>query len=346
MRKIFVRSPYTIKVEEIDMNGSRVELFMWKYGQSVPGTPNFTFTKDIPSASQKKNVYNISNYAKGFIKPINPVLVSVNGTENINNWCYTRVKRYKRVGTTFTLLDTIDYVCLYGYTNPNLGYNQGIDDTVVVLMSTDKLYFYNAQSYVNIFIDYQDGYSTSVVRTKANGTSTTELIAPAYQAPNMYKVPIKTDDVVSMLFTGDENYFTLKTEYLCEAKYTPVSCHFINKFGGWTPLTFFKASIRDIVVTSKQFNLLPQTENYNALQGLKKDFNHIGTKKVKCNTGWVDENYNEIIEELMLSETILIDNVPVTLVTKSQKKKTYLKDKNINFEVEFQYTSNTINDIQ
>ena len=48
----------------------------------------------------------------------------------------------------------------------------------------------------------------------------------------------------------------------------------------------------------------------------------------------------------MLSETILIDSVPVTIVTKSQKKKTYLKDKNINFEIEFQYTSNTINDIQ
>lgn len=346
MRKIFVRSPYTIKVEEIDMNGSRVELFMWKYGQSVPGTPNFTFTKDIPSPTQKKNVYNISNYAKGFINPINPVLVTENATENINNWCFTRVKRYKRVGTTFTLLDTIDYVCLYGYTNPNLGYNQGVEEPGVVLLSTNKLYFFNPKSYVNIFLDLLDGYSATVTRFKADGTSTTSEIVPAYENANMYKIPIGGLDVVKLLFTADENIFELNTEYLCEVKYTTVSCSFINKFGGWTPLTFFKASSRDIAVTSKQFNLLPQTENYNVLQGLKKDFNHIGTKKVKCNTGWVDESYNDIIEELMLSETILIDNVPVTLVTKTQKKKTYLKDKNINFEVEFQYTSNAINDIQ
>jgi hypothetical protein len=346
MRKIFVRSPYTVKVEEVDMNGSKVELFMWKFGQSVPASANYSFTKDIPSPTQKKNVYNISNLAKGFIKIINPVLVSSVATENIDNWCFTRVKRYKRVGTTFTLLDTIDYICLYGYTNPNLGYNQGTDISAVVLLSTNKLYFNNLQNYVNIFVDYLDGYPAFVTRTKSDGTNIVEQIATAYQNANMYKVPFKFDNVVQMLFTADDDIFTLNTEYLCEAKYTPVSCNFINKFGGWTPITFFKASTRTFDVTSKQFNLLPSSENYNVLQGLKKDFNSIGTKKVKCNTGWVDENYNEIIEELMLSETILIDNLPVTLVTKSQKRKTYLKDKNINFEVEFQYTTNTINDIQ
>jgi len=345
MIKIFVRSPYIISVAETDMIGSKIELFFWHYGETAPTTPTRTFTKDIPSPTQKKNTWNVSNYAKGYIKIINPVKAPSVVAENVNNWCFMKVKRYKKVGTTFTLLDTIDYVCLNGYTNPALGYNQSNDSIGLVLLSTDKLYFNNEQHYVNMFVDFND-FTTSVTRVKSNGTSTVEEIVPAYENANLYKVPFGSYDVVKMIFTADEGTaFELNTEYLCEPKYTPVPCSFINKFGGWTYITFFKASSRTSDVTSKQFNLLPSSENYNPLQGLKRDFNHIGTRKIKANTGWVDESYNQIIEELMLSEVILVDGEPVTVVTKSQKKKTYLKDKNINFEIEFQYTTNTINDI-
>jgi hypothetical protein len=57
---------------------------------------------------------------------------------------------------------------------------------------------------------------------------------------------------------------------LCEPKYTPLTCKFINRFGGWQFLTFFKANSSSIDVTSKDFNMLPSSINYNVLQGQRK----------------------------------------------------------------------------
>jgi hypothetical protein len=49
--------------------------------------------------------------------------------------------------------------------------------------------------------------------------------------------------------------------------------------------------------------------------------------------------------ELMTSETILLDNEPATLKDKSLQKKTRLKDKMINYEMNFEYSFNLINDV-
>jgi hypothetical protein len=46
-----------------------------------------------------------------------------------------------------------------------------------------------------------------------------------------------------------------------------------------------------------------------------------------------------------LSETVLLDNKPVNVKTKSTALKTRLKDKNINYTIEFDYSYNLINDV-
>lgn len=61
------------------------------------------------------------------------------------------------------------------------------------------------------------------------------------------------------------------------------------------------------------------------------------------NTGWIEEIHNETIQELMLSETILLDNKPVTIKTKSNQLKTDLNDKNINYAIDFDYAYNLLN---
>jgi hypothetical protein len=68
-------------------------------------------------------------------------------------------------------------------------------------------------------------------------------------------------------------------------------------------------------------------------------------QSVKLNTGWVDENTIELLVELITSETILLDNEPVNLKDKSIQKKTRLKDKMINYEMNFEYSFNLINDV-
>ena len=327
MKKIFVRSPYFIEVDEVGQTSAKIEVFLWNKGTTEPTTPNYTFTKQIPSPTQTKLYWNVSNLAKSSIKPIAPVNVLVPTEESVNTWCYMRVISYS---DDVEILDEV-YVCLNGYTNYLDGYNQSTDAEVILLANEDiKNYVKDfATTYVNVFFDagtYE--YETTV-----------DSFTITLSEPTMYKLPILN------INNYIDTVFYINAEELCEPKYTPIICTFINRFGGWQYLTFFKANSQGIDVKSKDYNLLPSSINYNPLQGIKQRFNFQGTQKIKCNTGWVDENYSELIQDLMLSEVDLLDNKPAVVKSQSFDIKTHLKDKNINYEIEFEYNYGLINDV-
>lgn len=322
MKKIFIRSPYFIEVDEVGQTSAKIEVFLWNKGTTEPTTPNYTFTKQIPSPTQTKLYWNVSNLAQSFIKPIAPVSVSVPTEENVNTWCYMRVISYS---DDVEVLDEV-YVCLNGYTNYLDGYNQSTTDTIVPLFNTSiKNYVKDFDTnYVSFFLE-EENYDTSY-----DYVDVTE--------PAIWKFPI-------LQATENVEEFNFYAEELCEPKYTPVICTFINRYGGWQYLTFFKANSQGIDVKSKDYNLLPSSIDFNPLQGIKQRFNFQGTQKIKCNTGWVDENYSELIQDLMLSEVVLLDNKPAIVKSQSFDIKTHLKDKNINYEIEFEYNYGLINDV-
>lgn len=336
MKKIFIRSPYFIEIDESGQTSAKIEIFLWNKGTTEPTTPTYTLSKNIPSATQTKIAWNVANYAKEYIKPIAPVSVSVPTQENVNTWCYMKIKTYKLVTSTETLLNTETFVCLNGYTQYLDGYNNENNSDYILLSNNVTHYVKDFTSnYVNVFLEsgiYDADYDAGGV----NSFTLTER--------TMYKIPIK-----SKLFSINRNttglLFTIKSEQLCEPKYTPITCTFINRRGGWQYLTFFKASLESIDVTSKDFDMLPASINYNTFQGQKKVFNSQGKQKIKCNTGWVDENYFELIQDLLLSETVLLGNKPAIVKSQSSEYKTHLQNKNINYEIEFEYNYGLINDV-
>jgi hypothetical protein len=322
MKKIFVRSPYFIEVNQTNQTSAKIEVFLWNKGTTEPTTANYTFTKNIASPTQTKIAWNVANYAKEFIKPIAPITVSVPTEENVNTWCYMKVKRY----SNNTLLDTDTFVCLNGYTQYSEGYNQFNDNLVTPLLNP-AIKIQKTSSvvpYVNVFYEVGN-YDTSL-----------EYITITERT--LYKIPL-------IDYEYSDGYILIKSEELCEPKYTPITCTFINRYGGWQYLTFFKANIQSIETTSKEFSMLPASIDYNVLQGQKRVFNKQGKQKIKCNTGWVDENYFELIQDLLLSEVVLLDNKPAIVKSQSADYKTHLKDKNINYEIEFEYSFGLINDV-
>jgi hypothetical protein len=326
MKKIFIRSPYFIEVDESGQSNAKIEIFLWNKGTTEPTTPNYTLTKSIASPTQTLIAWNISNFAKEFIKPIAPVSVSVPTEESVNTWCYMKVVRY----SDDTELDDETFICLNGYTNYLNGYNQ-FNDNVVMPLGNPAIKIQKVGSvvpYVNVF--YQAGIFDI---TGISGFTTLNV-------PNdsVYKIPLPSNLVF-------DEYFEYKSEQICEPIYTPIVCTFINRFGGWQYLTFFKANQQGIDVTSKDYNLLHSSINYNVLQGQKQRFNFQGKQKIKCNTGWVDENYSELIQDLLLSEVVLLDNKPAIVKSQSADIKTHLKDKNINYEIDFEYNYGLINDV-
>jgi hypothetical protein len=323
MKKIFVRSPYFIQVDEPDQLAGSIELYIWNKNSTEPTDPNYTLSKDIPTANQPVLSWNISNYALEFIKPIKTTTVSSPTEEDVNTWCYMRVVSY----SDGEEVADETYVCLNGYTNYSIGYNQYNDYFVVPLVNYSITFqkWDAIVPYVNVF------YEAGTYDIIGYGTLTVT-------EPGMWKIPLTAN------VNGDD-YFEYYSVEVCEPKYTPIICTYINRFGGWQFLTFFKASSELIDTEYKEFNLMPSNVDYDPYLGVNKVFNNQGKQSVKCNTGWVDENYFELIQDLLLSETILLDNKPVTIKSKSMDKKTYIKDKNINYTIDFQYAFGLINDI-
>ncbi len=371
MKVIFVRSPYFIEVDEASQVESKIELFIWHKGESEPATATYTLSKKAASTTQTKNIYNISNYVKEYIDIITPLFAIGITEEENNNWCYVKVKRYYSTtpnNASPTLLNTITYVAANGYTNYLDGYNELIDNTFIPmnLFQQSKVYKYYESGnidfpYLTFFIDYindTDAYEikyTTLDNVHINQEGAFLLGAP--EEEYLYRIPIRPDNIDFLdgckieILKNDAVLATYIFKAECETKYNPIRIDYINKKGAWDFITFFKARTENWEVKNKEYQLLPNDVNYNPLRGESKAFNYEAKQSIKVNTGWVEEYYNELIKDLMVSETILLYDYetetqkPVKLKTMTTDLKTSLQDKMINYQIEFEYNYNQINNV-
>lgn len=323
MKKIFVRSPYYITIAETGQVGSKVELRFKYYGGTFPTPANYILAKRIPSPTQIETIYNVSNYAKSFIKAVAPNLTT--GVEANNAYCFMEVKRYNETSLgVFNLLTTETFCCLNGYSLYSDGVNKNTTASVVPLFNTSINLQRTGTIALNFFLD--------------TGTYIFNEVSFTTTEPSVYS--LTTNSNTNLL-----DAIAFNTPLVCEPKYTPKVVYFINRFGGWQSLTFFKVSKESYQTKSEKFKTFPAQLSYDIKQGQSKKYNNNGQKSIMLNTGWVDENYTELIEDLLLSERVLMDNKPMMVKTESQQVKTRLIDKTINYEIELMYNNEMINDV-
>lgn len=350
MNIILARSPYIIIINEANQTSSKVELYIWNKGTTEPTIPTYVMSESIASVTQIETSYNISNFISEYINPITPPNTLSIIAEQNNAWCFCKVKRYATVSGTETLLDTITYTCVDGFSKVEDGLNYNLTG------GGDSALLNNNDIIVNWFSDYptynfictRNGTNYVASYYDASGTlisSNTFLTSGSAEVFN-FIIPLVSFPTESVkLVISNIRTIEINTEFLCETIYSPTNCYFINQYGGWQRLMFFKAQTNSIETKSSEYNLMQENVNYNSILGQKNSFNINGTQSIKLNTGFVYENYSETITQLLLSKKILINSKPVTVKTKSQTLKTYIKDKNINYEIEFEYSNNLLNDV-
>jgi hypothetical protein len=389
MKAIFVRSPYSIVVNNATQVETKLELYLWNKPNVSPLVPTYTFSALIPSLTHRTAYYNIASECQEFIENINPNYTV--STEQNNMFAYAKAISYYRTvsGGAWIQDDSETFICLYGYSEYSQGVNYSIEQEVTMLNSgglfgsvqnipinnndlkftvdttatkvdstlitVDKYWIaldYSSilDPYINVLIQgLGSGSDYSIVYQNAFKTYTVELAitesemlikipleAPSYTFDNPYTVSLKIDSLT---------VFSRGIIPTCETKYTPLLLSFINKLGGWENMWLMKLSETTITAKGTDYNLSPSTFNYNKFKGQSKSFNRNGKKVIKANTGWIDENSNSLLTELMMSETILLSNEPVLLKTESQLLKQYVKERNINYALEFEYKSNLINTV-
>lgn len=347
---INARSPYFISINEAGQIGSKLELFIWVGMGSMPGSPTYTFTKPVASSSQIENTYNISSFISEYLNAIKP------SDSTTQLWVNVTVKRYKETSVgVFSLLDTVNHIAVNGYTNYSGGYNQTPSNSEMLVMANpdiELLYLDGTNYDINVYSNLTSGNSISFVYTDLSGGSVfTDTFSTVVRT--VLKIPITITGYANGNYLYVKYYVSgVLTETkrflvkpICEPKYTTVSCNFINRYGGWQRLNFFKAQINSISTKGTKYNVAQASINYNVSVGKTKVINKNGNKLVTLNTGFVDENYSELIQDLMLSDTILLDGKPALVKSEAIELKSSLNNKNINYEVLFEYSFDLINDV-
>jgi hypothetical protein len=181
----------------------------------------------------------------------------------------------------------------------------------------------------------------------------THLEVESSEITEEIEVPVDAREIQILLADG-----TTKTLYIkcidC-SKYEPYKVSFVNKFGVVQDIWFDKKRTDNLSVSKDSYkrnilNISATGVTYSTNTASMFPHDVIGNKSLTMNTGYVTEDYNEVIQQLMLTEYAWIheggDITPIVPKTNSFTKKTSVNDKLINFTVEFDYAFDTINNIR
>ena len=343
MARIFARSPYIVSINESGSAITTVELFIWNGTGSAPTVPTYSISKNVPSSSNVLTTFNISPYIQEFIEHNsvqNPTTTTATPT---TQWCNVIVKRY----ADRFFIDQQQFKAYNGYGYYGEGSNPQLSP---VMLSTNTVYYFQGTTnpvYVgHITIESGTGWTAKYYDANTNTLIATETLTDTVNdVPLVYESTYSGDVLVKIL-----NGSTLVNQYLVkrieECKYTPVKVDFVNKFGAWQRMNFFKASYNSIETTSDEYNLLQaDLVSYDVLEGQRKQFNANGKESTKLNTGWVDETFSVQVQELLLSERILVDNKPAKMKTRNADLVKHINQNLINYTLEFEFAYDTINTV-
>ena len=363
---IFVRSPFIIEVDDPTQTGSKVELFIYKAGSPIPATPTYTLSKLIPASNNTVTLYNLSPYIRENIThPTSPDNANVNlQLTPIEEYTFVQIFTYNLIGGSYALQTFGKYRALDGYgyyetgINPDYSYGQAVvlADQMNYNYYYDPAYPTTSESLAGTITAYL-GVDYTVEYTGLQTGTVFSYLTIFSGFYDLFRVPpsMISEGAKVVIYTGPPPFVLPFWEGtfrpVTECKYEPIVLDFINKYGGWQRETFFKASYESLEVQSTPYNFMMTIDalTYDVKQGQKQIFNNNGSTKYKVNSGWVDETFNENLQQLLLSERVLWTKgntkLPIRINTKSVNKEKNINNKKINYSLDFEMAFNVINNV-
>ena len=389
--KINLRSPYYIKVSKTALTSVELKLYIYTgtftaNGSVAAGTLRYTINKK-PLGSNAYVVFEVSELVRDYLE------VEFNGDYNSESVWLNAIATVTGGSGSETVSpdNTNGFIGLDGYGYFEEGANPTLSTTVLqsnnsIISLDDNLFrvpvFVAGTESVSLLYKGEvkqtiDLSSASVDETteqiryiSANSTSSGDVTYDSFQervlndggtfegssclSEFLDSVSIGLIDEVYVSSASGVEVFKVKT--LEECLYTPIKVTFVNKFGAFQDLIFFKKSIDKTSVKGEEFKTAvfnQSTLTYKTYQHQRTQFMVQGTDSITMNTGYISEDYNQVIEQLMLSEqvwaTFITDTEeirPLVPKTKSFTHKTQLNDKLIDYTIEFDIANNKINNIR
>jgi len=186
-------------------------------------------------------------------------------------------------------------------------------------------------------------------------SATTEITDTGNTNQKIQYITIPANSSTIQVYDTDDATLkkTITVNNICEPKFTPYKVTFVNKFGAFQDIHFFKKTTEKFNVTDETYkrNIFENNNNtYDTYRGQRERYNTNAKSTISLNTGFVNESFNSAIEELFLSEKVWIrwnnQTLPIIPTTKNLEFKTSLNDKLSNYTIDFEFAFNKINNVR
>ncbi len=313
------------------------------------GTPTVTRTRTIPTVDTASVDLQFDQFIKDKLNP-KPVWFGgtsgiVDSSEFANLWT-TITYNFDDGSPANKVLNSISTKGWYNYLD-------GLNHTPLRRFLTPSSYL-QVERGQPIIIPIHGSQAFSVVVTVASGEysysinlSTLSTKRLQYLFFNQY---IDTDKYITIAYESAEKPDVITVEIIDECKYDVKQLVFLNRYGVYQQLFCFKQSTKSIATTSETFkNAFISNGTYDTTRHQYKDFNKQGRESLEVNTGFVKEEQNLLIEDLMLSEDVYLRDgstfIPINLDQRSLTFLTRKVDKVLNYTFEFEYSFDKITNL-
>ena len=383
MAKINVRSPYFASVGVVGLTSATLEMKIYTGTANTTwqGSPQYTLSS---TAITRKLSFEISELIRDYISAaFNGEYPSIGGSSTDNTTVYVDYKMTPFVGTTAgTIVESFGNRAFYGYgyfedgSNPQFlqGYLQSNttilkpDDNPLRIPidneNTTSVAFFNKgeQIYVwtptaNLKIQDQIQYVSTASADIDSYRGRVEDSGGTFEDNACIQRFLRNETIYpvdEVIVNAVEGVSVLKIQNIEECRYTPHKVTFINKYGVYQDLWFFKRSNLSMTKKDEMFksNLIGTngSSGYATNRHQYSTFHVNAKEKLSLNTGFYPESYNEVFRQMSLSDKIWIKynekTLPVRLTSSSLAFKTKLDDKLINYTIELEFAFDKINNVR
>lgn len=356
------------------LTSSTLNLYCWtgRFNQK-PTQPQYTITKRNPDSNNVIR-FEIGELVEDYIDIVFNNDYSEGNIKSTCWWSYTKTNEYSDIEASVP--GTGYGIATKGYTY----FEDGINSTLTTskLFSNNKLYIpENTEYAIPVYIG-PGGVSNVIFYTKDSSGNETEAgsestggpitQAPSSQDSNKYikyiassiqasKIEIISQNTSSPTYNNltQNATETIYPIFTCEPKYIQYKVSFINKFGAIQDLYFNKKRTDELNVKRDSFVTSTITSSSTGVSFNQYNPSNIvqdvSTKKsLTLNTGFLNEEFNEVMRQLFQSEDVWIRDenktLPVNIKDSDFTYKTHLNDKLVNYTVKFEFAFDGINNIR
>lgn len=146
---------------------------------------------------------------------------------------------------------------------------------------------------------------------------------------------------------------------VCEPKFSPLQIFFVNKQGAWDSITFFKKQTENVSITKESYKPSLGSSGssgftFGSAAPTMQTYNYSKSNSLTLNTGFVDEGFGDVIEQMLMSETLYMvyDRITnrsgtsyeigqsyrwVNVTTTNLTKQKHINDKTINYTLDLEF---------